>query len=217
MIRVRLSPLRIVLLALAVLAILPAAASADGQAVIDDCSDNEQIDGDYTQKEYNQALDELPADIDGYSPCRDVITRARDDAASGGGGNRRRGGLAASGGNAGADFGGIGGSFFGGSDSAALPGTPGGPPSTGDPLTNALADVPQLERDLLDQARDGGGTGSVLDGAVVRPEVAGRAPDLASVSSLPTPVLVLLVLVGGALCALSGTLVRRRVRTHRGA
>lgn len=213
----RLSPLGIVLLALVMLAVLPAAASADGQAVIDDCSDNEQIDGDYSQKEYNQALDELPADMDGYSPCRDVITRARDDAASGGGRNRRRGGIAASGGNAGADFGGIGGSFFGGSDSAALPGTPGGPPSTGDPLENALADVPQSEVDLLEQARGGDETGSVLDGASVRPEVAGRAPDLASVSGLPTPVLVLLVLVAVALCALSGTLVRRRVRTHRGA
>jgi hypothetical protein len=205
----RLSPLRIMLLALVVLTVLPAAASASGQDVINDCSDNEQIDGDYTQKEYNQGLDELPADIDGYSPCRDIISRARDDAAGGGGGGPR-GGLPASGGNAGADFGGIGGSFFGGSDSAALPGAPGGPPSTGDPLANALADVPENERDLLDQARGGGETGSVLDGA-------GRAPDLASVSTLPTPVLVLLVLVAGALCALSGTLVRRRVRTHRGA
>lgn len=211
----RLSSLRIVLLALVVLAVLPAAASASGQEVIDDCSDNEQIDGDYTQKEYNQALDELPADIDGYSPCRDVISRARDDAA-GGGGSGRRGGLSGSGGDAGAGFGGVGDSFFGGSDSAVLPGTPGGPPSTGDPLENALADVGAPERELLEQAR-GGDTGSGLDGASVRPEVAGRAPDLASVSSLPTPVLVLLVLVAGALCALSGTLVRRRVRTHRGA
>ncbi len=207
------------LLALVVLAVVPAAASASGQEVINDCSDNEQIDGDYSQGDYNQALDELPADIDGYSPCRDVITRARDDAAAGGGGDRSgpRGGLAASGGNAGADFGGLGGSFFGGSDSAALPGTPGGPPSTGDTLENALADVPEIERELLEQARGGGDTGSVLDGAAVRPEVAGRAPDLASISTLPTPVLVLLVLVAGALCALSGTLVRRRVRTHRGA
>ncbi|HEV2819888.1 MAG TPA: hypothetical protein VGW11_05220 [Solirubrobacteraceae bacterium] len=212
----RLSPLGIVLLALLVLTVLPAAALADGQAVINDCSDNEQIDGDYSQKEYNQALDELPADIDGYSPCRDVITRARDDAASGGG-KGPRGGLPASGGNSGADFGGIGGSFFGGSDSAALPGTPAGPPNTGDPLENALADVPQAERDLLDQARGGDETGSFLDGAAVRPEVAGRAPELASVSRLPTPVLVLLVLVAGALCLLCGNLVRRRVLGHRGA
>ena len=203
------------LLALVVLAVVPAAASASGQDVINDCSDNEQIDGDYSQGDYNQALDELPADIDGYSPCRDVITRARDDAAGGGGGaggSGSRGGLAASGGD-----GGIGDSFFGGSDSAALPGTPGGPPSTGDALENALADVPEAERELLDQARGGEDSGSVLDGAAVRPEVAGRAPELASVSTLPTPVLVLLVLVAGALCALSATLVRRRVRTDRGA
>jgi len=215
-----------VLLALTVLAIVPAGASASGQDVIDDCSDNEQIDGDYSQGDYNQALDELPADIDGYSPCRDVITRARDDAAGGGGGrsggrsggaDSPRGGLAASGGNAGAQFGGIGDDFFGGSDSAALPGTPGGPPSTGDPLENALADVPEGERELLEQARGGGDSGSVLDGAAVRPDVAGRAPDLASVSTLPTPVLVLLVLVAGALCALCATLVRRRVHTDRGA
>jgi hypothetical protein len=213
----RLSPLRIMLLALVVLAVVPAAASASGQDVINDCSDNEQIDGDYSQEDYNQALDELPADLDGYSPCRDVITRARDDAAGGGGGSGPRGGLAASGGNAGADFGGLGGSFFGGSGSAALPGTPGGPPSTGNSLENALADVPEAERELLEQARGGGDTGSVLDGAAVRPEVAGRAPDLASFSTLPTPVLVLLVLVAGALCALSATLVRRRVRTDSGA
>lgn len=215
----RLSPLRIVLLALVVLTILPAAASASGQDVINDCSDNEQIDGDYTQKEYNQGLDELPADIDGYSPCRDIIARARDDAAAGGGGggSAPRGGLQTQGGSADAEFGGLGGSFFGGSDSAILPGSASGPPSTGDPLDNALADTSEAERDLLDQARGSGRDGSVLDGAALRPEVAGRAPDLASVSSLPTPVLVLLVLVAGALCALSGTLVRRRVRTHRAA
>lgn len=212
----RLNALRITLLTLMVLVIVPAAASASGQDVINDCSDNEQIDGDYSQGDYNEALDELPADIDGYSPCRDVISRARDAAAGGGGGSGPRGGLAASGGNAGAEFGGVGDSFFGGSDSAALPGTPGGPPSTGDSLENALADVPEAERELLEQAR-GGDTGSILDGAAVRPDVAGRAPDLASVSTLPTPVLVLLVLVAGALCALSATLVRRRVRTHRGA
>lgn len=209
----RFSPLRIALLALVALLLVPAIASASGRDVIRDCSDNEQIDRDYSQDEYNEALDNLPADLDGYSPCRDVITRARDDAAAGGGGGPR-GGIPASGGSSGARFGGVGGSFFGGSDSAALPGTPQGPPSTGDALENALADATQTERDLLDRAR---GDGSFLDGATVRPELAGRAPSLAAVSTLPTPVVVLLVLVAGALCALSGTLVRRRVRTRRGA
>ncbi|HKE78816.1 MAG TPA: hypothetical protein VKB54_05880 [Solirubrobacteraceae bacterium] len=57
----------------------PAAAHADSgvnKLLIDACRD-EHVNGHYTQAQYKKALDELPADADEYSACRDVIERAR--------------------------------------------------------------------------------------------------------------------------------------------
>jgi hypothetical protein len=82
---------RLICLTAAVTMLLaPAAAQADGgAAVIHDCSDHGRITGHYTQKQYAQALAELPADINEYSDCEALIRRAQLAAAgghSGGGG-----------------------------------------------------------------------------------------------------------------------------------
>lgn len=52
-----------------------AAASVD--AVIADCTDG-QLQGHYTQSDYAAALANLPNDVSEYTPCRAVITAARD-------------------------------------------------------------------------------------------------------------------------------------------
>jgi hypothetical protein len=69
----------------------PAAAQADGgAAVITDCVNHgDRVTGHYTQKQYAQALAELPADVTEYTTCADAIRRAQLAAAgghSGGGG-----------------------------------------------------------------------------------------------------------------------------------
>jgi hypothetical protein len=62
------------------LLLLPAAhalaADTPGALLIDACRD-ERVDGTYSQRTYKQALDQLPADSDQYTACRDVIDRAR--------------------------------------------------------------------------------------------------------------------------------------------
>ena len=65
--------------------VVPAAAQADGgAAVIRDCVNNGRITGHYTQKQYAQALAEIPADVSEYSDCASLIRQAQLAAAGGG-------------------------------------------------------------------------------------------------------------------------------------
>jgi hypothetical protein len=72
---------RIILLTALVLLVAGATqALASGRDVIDDCTDDEVLAKTYTQKEYRDALKQLPADADQYGNCRDIIARAQDAA-----------------------------------------------------------------------------------------------------------------------------------------
>lgn len=66
----------------------PALASPDD--VIRDCAQDGSVDGNYTQKELQQAERDLPNDIDEYTDCRSAIRAAQGGgsgkAAAGGGG-----------------------------------------------------------------------------------------------------------------------------------
>src|SRR6476659_3873418 len=67
------------LLALCVALLAPAvahAASGADKLLIDACRD-EHVDGHYTQAQFKKALEELPADSDEYTACRQVIEDAR--------------------------------------------------------------------------------------------------------------------------------------------
>ena len=61
--------------ALAVLA-LPAPAFASADQVIKDCVRDGKLDRDYSNSELRKARNNLPADLDEYSDCRDVIASA---------------------------------------------------------------------------------------------------------------------------------------------
>jgi hypothetical protein len=105
----------------------PAAAHADSgvnKLLIDACRD-EHVNGHYTQAQYKKALDELPADADEYSACRDVIERARLAALGSG---KKSGGGGGSSGNATSGAapttGGGGSSGSSGSSGAAAPADP---------------------------------------------------------------------------------------------
>jgi hypothetical protein len=75
----------LLLAALGLLA-LPAPALAGADQVIADCARDGQLDRSYSNSELRRARDNLPADLDEYSDCRDVIA-----AAIKGGSNRGRG------------------------------------------------------------------------------------------------------------------------------
>src|SRR3954470_21877653 len=102
---------RLLTATLLLLLLLPAAhalaADNPSDLLVDACRD-EQVNGTYSQRTYRRALDELPADSDQYSACRDVINRARlaalnerNRASSNGGGGGGGGGGSSSGGGGG--------------------------------------------------------------------------------------------------------------------
>jgi hypothetical protein len=74
------------------IAALPATAQASAGDVIADCADDGQLSRRYSARELEQARRNLPADLDEYSDCREVI-----GAAIPGGGDRRGGGSAGAG------------------------------------------------------------------------------------------------------------------------
>ena len=65
----------LILGALALLA-LPAPAYASADAVIRDCARDGKLDRQYSNEELRRARNNLPADLDEYSDCRDVIANA---------------------------------------------------------------------------------------------------------------------------------------------
>jgi hypothetical protein len=60
----------------ALLMALPVPAFASADAVIRDCARDGRLDREYSNAELRRARDNLPADVDEYSDCRDVIASA---------------------------------------------------------------------------------------------------------------------------------------------
>ena len=76
----------LVLGALAVLA-LPAPAFASADEVVRDCARDGKLDRHYSNAELRRARNNLPADLDEYSDCRDVIANAIKGGSDLGGGS----------------------------------------------------------------------------------------------------------------------------------
>jgi hypothetical protein len=90
-------PRILLVMVLTLLAAAPAAMAGTREDIIDDCYEDGKLDGNYAPSEIRDARNNLPADIDQYSDCRDVLARAL-----GGTGDKRvDGGGGASGGGSG--------------------------------------------------------------------------------------------------------------------
>ena len=61
---------------LAALLLAPTASAAGPIQIIRDCEDDGVLQGSYTASELRDARSKLPTDIDEYSDCRDVLSRA---------------------------------------------------------------------------------------------------------------------------------------------
>jgi hypothetical protein len=66
----------LLVMVLVLLVAAPAATAGTRADIIADCYDNGRLDGDYSPSQIRDARNNLPADIDQYSDCRDVLSRA---------------------------------------------------------------------------------------------------------------------------------------------
>jgi hypothetical protein len=108
-------PRLLLVMALTLLVAAPAAMADTRSDIIVDCYDDGDLDGNYSPSEIRDARNNLPADIDQYSDCRDVLARA-----VGGSGDKQIGG----GGGGGDALGGGGGGGGGGPSEPLAPSGP---------------------------------------------------------------------------------------------
>lgn len=165
---------RLIPLLLALFLLAPAGvASASPDQVLEDCQDG-RIDKRYSDRDLRQAIEEMPADLDEYTSCREVIRSAQQGVRGGGGSGP------------GSDFNDAGGY---GALPAGEGGLPLGPDSKPiDPSSIASAE----EKREIEAAR--GALGDRATGPAA-PRSAGIAPS-DSGAAVPTPLIVLLVLLG---------------------
>jgi hypothetical protein len=195
--------MRRVVLLIAALAALASATSAhaSGADVIRDCTDDEVLQGQYTQKELRAALANLDADADEYTNCRDVIRQAQlalaSGASSSGGGTSSGGGGTTGGGTTTTPGGG--GTEGGGASTGRTSGAFGG---FADVPTDPSAAATPVERAAIEQARE---------------EVADDDPVEAAGVSLPAPLIGALAVGGLALLVFLALDLRRRIVDRRGA
>jgi hypothetical protein len=188
---------RTAILAMALALALPGAATASSadDRIYRDCehSPTGYLTGSYTKAQLRDALRNIPSDVAEYSGCHDAIRQALLDGGRGAGGAGGTGGGGPGAGGIGANGGsGIGGAGTPGSAAGGAPGSG----ATGPPATGSKAPVK-------------------LAGEAVEPGVVpslGKDP-----STLPTPLLVLLILLGAGVLALATTTLGRRVVARRRA
>jgi hypothetical protein len=72
----RAMPKLLLVMVLTLLVAAPAAMAGTRADIVEDCFEDGDLDGNYTASQIRDARNNLPADVDQYSDCRDVLTRA---------------------------------------------------------------------------------------------------------------------------------------------
>ena len=173
-----LRPALIALLAL-LLAAPTALADATRNKILRECQ-NGRLTGDYTAREIRDARSNIPDDLDQYTDCRDVLTRAL---------------LSRAGGNSGSAGGGSGGTGIGGTG-----GTGGGGGDGGVPLTPST----EADKQAIEGAAEAGEVPLEVAGRPVTPGESALRNDL------PNTLLVMLALLAAAAVVGLAPMIRRR-------
>ncbi len=194
---------RLVPALLAAAAIFPTAAAAAGNPVIRDCTDDGKLSKKYTQKQYSDALKNIPTDVDEYTDCRDVIRRAQLGSASTGNSSSGTSPGAATG--TGGGGGSTGGGSTGGDGAGASAGT----------ADEALQSASSAEKAAIDQARDAATSAPIQVGSQAFNPDDLKKSDLSSLSTVPTPLLIVLGLLALAALGGGGSVIMSRVRANR--
>jgi hypothetical protein len=69
-------PRLLLVMVLTLLVAAPAALAGTRADIVADCFDDGKLDGNYSASQIRDARNNLPADVDQYSDCRDVLARA---------------------------------------------------------------------------------------------------------------------------------------------
>ncbi len=188
---------------LAALLLASPARAADPNEILRDCFDDGALQGDYTPSELRGARTAMPTDVDEYSDCRDVLSRALSDAtASSNGGNPTDSG------DAGGATGGTSGTGGGSQPSAGDPGAASGsPPAAADVQT---APASPQDYAAMNSATEHGDAPVKLSGRDVSPLLAAQVGR----NGLPGTLVAVLALLGAAALASGVALVRRRGVAH---
>ena len=166
---------------LAMLVVAPAAqAQSTRSKILRECQEG-RLTGDYSMRDIRDARNNIPDDVDQYSDCRDVLSRALAERAGGG-----EGGSGGAGGAAGG---------FGGGGGA------GGAPLT--PSTEA-------DQRALAEAAAKGGAPVDIDGKSIVPGAAGLAAN-APRNALPSTLIAVLAMLAAAVAIGAAPFVRQRV------
>lgn len=174
----------LVALLVALCALVASASSFAGP--IEDCADDGQIQGNYTNQQKQQALKNLPSDLSEYSDCAELLNTPNakgPGSGSGGGGSGGGGGTTTT--------------------------TTTQPSAAAKKASAADRARRQRAKDKIDKLSSGGKPKLGLDGDAISPGDAGLY-DLASAThAIPTPIVLALIAV--ALLTLAGlTLATRR-------
>jgi hypothetical protein len=192
---------------LAALLLVPAAAhaAADPIKIIRDCGDDGLLQGNYTASELRNARNNLPTDIDEYSDCRDVLSRAIAAKASASNNNSTTDSQGAGTG---------GGSTGGGGSSTPQPDSAGtAKPDSSVAVDPGIETGPVTGKDW-DEVRAADKEGNIpvhVNGRDVSPMLVAEVGR----NGLPSTLIVAIALLGGAVLAACLLPLRRRVTRHR--
>jgi len=200
--------MRLLLALLAAFLLVPATAFAqeeDRVEILRDCADDDILQGSYPATKMRDALNNMPAELEEYSKCRDILsreiaqktasTKPGDDGDSAGAGNGGGGGGTNRGG-------GGGGTTPTGPDATA---TPSAPQRTGKDVGVQMGPSTPQDWKAIDGAIDKGGDAVAINGRPISPAVSvGR-------NGMPGSVIVVLALLAAAGLAVTA---RRLVPTR---
>jgi hypothetical protein len=183
---------RIILPALLATLLFAPPARADDSKIIRDCALDSVLNGHYTTAELRSARAHLPTDVDEYSDCRDILSRAIAAATQSSGSS--------------------GGSGSPGSSGGGSPGSGGDGGGGTAPAAPVAPSTPQ-DQAALSQAAKEGGQAIDVDGQPIIPGSASLV-STAGANTLPGPILAVLVLLGAATLASIAPFFRRHVRAR---
>ncbi len=166
--------------------LVPSVAHAGYKDLLKDACRDSKVNGTYSQKDYRDALANLPSDALQYTDCRDVLLAAQRAAAAAQGG--------------------------GGSSS----GSTFVPAAGGDPLATATPAERAAVTQAVQQAAKQSQAPVIVGGKVLEPSSLGAGrPVSASISDLPTSLLIALGLLSVAVLVAIAVLILPRVRARR--